>query len=193
MTLAEKKNKEYQELQERKENERLELENQLKEELSLESIEFLSLKENIEDWSYNVQLAFTLDGYRQEDTFYWSADKSQEDFIQHVKTRIDYIKELREEYSEFCKQNDYIQLNSKFCKKILLTHMGYDREFCFEVKLADFLKLPNQTSCSVGGGDYEIKRTPKRVSEYNKNIDVTIDILLDCISELKNKKYVSNS
>jgi hypothetical protein len=191
MTLAEKRNKEYQELEERKEKERLELESQLKETLSLESIEFLSLKENSDDYNCSVKLAFTLDGYRQEDDFYWNSDESQEAFIQHVKDRIGYIKELRERYPEFCKQNDYIQTNSKFRKKILLKHMGYDREFYFEVQLADYLKLPNTTCCSCGGGDYEIKRTPKRVEEYNRNIDITIDILLDCISELKQKKYVS--
>lgn len=190
MTLAEKRNQEYEELQKRKEKERSELELQLKEALSLESIEFLSLKENSDNWNCTVKLAFTLDGYRQEDDFYWHADESQESFIQHVKDRIDYIKELRAKYPEFCKQNDYIQSNSKFHKKIKLTHMGYDREFYFDVQLADYLKLPNQTCCSVGGGDYEIKRTPKRVEEYNKNIDITIDALLDCISELKQKKYV---
>ena len=189
MTLAEKRDKENKELQERKEKERLELENQLKGALSLESIEFLSLKENSDNCDCSVRLAFTLDGYRQEDSFYWSADKSQESFIEQVKSRINYIKELREKYPEFCKQNDYIQSNSKFRKKISLTHMDYNREFYFEVQLADYLKLPNSTSCSVGGGDYEIRRTPKRVEEYNKNIDITIDILLDCISELKQKKY----
>lgn len=191
MTLAEKRNKEYQELQERKENERLELETQLKESLSLESIEFLSLKENSDNYNCSVKLTFTLDGYRQEDDFYWRSDESREAFIQHVKDRIGYIKELREKHPEFCKQNDYIQVNSKFHKAIPLTHMGYKKEFSFDIQLADYLKLPNTTNCGFGGGDYEIKRTPKRVEEYNKNIDITIDILLDCISELKQKKYIS--
>ena len=193
MTLAEKREKEYQEMRERKEEEHLELEQQLKDALSLESIEFLSLKENSENWNCTVKLAFTLDGYRQEDDFYWTSDESQETFIQHVKNRIDYIKELRTKYPDYCKQNDYIQTNSKFCKKILLTHMSYNREFYFDIQLADYLKLPNQTYCSFGGGDYEIKRTPKRVEEFNKNIDITIDALLDCISELKQKKFVSRS
>ena len=67
--------------------------------------------------------------------------------------------------------------------------MGYKRDCYFTVNLASYLKLPNTTSCSCGGGDYEIKRTPKRVEEYNKNIDVVIDNLLDCIAELKMKKY----
>lgn len=190
MTLAEKRNLEYEELQDRKERDRLELETQLKVALSLESIEFLSLKENSENWNCTIKLAFTLDGYRQEDDFYWKSDESQEAFIQHVKDRINYIKELRAKYSEYCKQNDYIQTNSKFHKTIKLTHMGYDREYYINIELADYLKLPNTTDCGFGGGDYEIKRTPKRVEEFNKNIDIAIDALLDCISELKQKKYL---
>ena len=193
MTLREKRDLEYKELQERKERERKELEQQLKDALLLESIEFISLTEDNENWSCTVKLAFTLDEYRQEDDFYWNADKSQESFIQQVKDRIDYIKEFRTKYPDYCKQNDFTQTNSKFRKKIKLTHMGYNREFYFEVDLADYLKLPNSTCCSFGGGDYEIKRTPKRVEEYNRNIDITIDALLDCIAELKQKKYVSKS
>ena len=187
MTLQEIRNKEYKDLQERKEQERAELEQQLKETLSQESIELISIKEG-ED-GYSVKLAFILDGYRQEDDFYWCANKSKEDFILSVKSRIDYIKELRMEYPDYCKQNDYIQTNSKFQKTIKLTHMGYTKEYYFNVQLADYLKLPNTTSCSCGGGDYEIKRTPIRVEEYNKNIDITIDALLDCIAELKQQKY----
>jgi hypothetical protein len=189
MTLQEKRELEFKELQERKEKERVELQEQLKEVLSLESIELLAITER-ED-SYSVKVAFTLDGYRQEDDFYWKADESQKDFILSAKKRIGYIKELREKYSDYCKQNDYIQTNSKFHKTISLTHMGYKREFYFDIQLADYMKLPNTTSCGFGGGDYEIKRTPKRLDEYNKNIDIAIDALLDCISELKRKKYVS--
>jgi hypothetical protein len=190
MTLAEKREREYKEIQERKEKERLELEQQMREALTHDSIELLSIKENGEDYSLIVCLAFTLDGYRQEDEFYWSADESQEAFIQHVKDRIDYIKELRAKYPDYCKQNDYIQIHSKFHKTITLTHMGYKREFYLNIQLADYLKLPNTTSCGFGGGDYEIKRTPKRVEEFNRNIDITIDALLDCIAELKQKKYM---
>ena len=190
MTLAEKRNLEYMELQERKEREREELKQQLRAALSEESIELLSIKENGENWSYIIEAAFTLDGYRQEDSFYWSADEDQEAFISSVKSRINYIKELRQKYPGYCKQNDYIQINSRFYKKINLTHMGYRREYYIDIKLADYLKLPNTTDTGFGGGDYEIKKTPKRVEEFNKNIDITIDALLDCISELKQKKYV---
>jgi len=191
MTLQEKRNLEYRELQERREKEQVEIQQQLQDALANETIEVLEIKENTENWSYIVTVAFTLDGYKQEDEFYWSSDKSQEDFIVIVKNRIEYIKELREKYADYCKQNDYIQANSKFHKVIKLTHMGYSREFYFNIQLADYMKLPNSTSCGCGGGDYEIKRTPKRLEEYNKNIDITIDVLLDCISELKQKKYIS--
>ena len=191
MNLQEKRNLEYQELQERRNKEESELHQQLKDVLSTELIELLSIKENKDDWSFTVGLAFTLDSYRQEDIFYWKSDESQEDFILTVKKRIEYIKDLRVQYPDYCKQNDYIQTNSNFQKTFKLTHMGYKHDFSLNIQLADYMKLPNSTSCGYGGGDYEIKRTPKRVEEYNKNIDITIDSLLDCISELKQKKYIS--
>lgn len=187
MTLGEIRNSEYEELQKRREKEREEIKKSLEETLNTESVEVISINSSSDD--YKVSIAFTLEDFRQEDDFYWKLDESREDFTTKVKERIDYIKELRNQYHEYCKQNDYIQTNSDFRKEIKLTHMGYDRMFYLELKLADYLKLPNTTRCSFGGGDYEIKRTPKRVKEYNKNIDITIDALLDCIAELKQRKY----
>lgn len=189
-TLREIRELEYKELEERREKERQELQKQLESALADELIEVISIRDWDDDWAYEVKVAFTLDGYKQEDKFYWNANESQEDFINKVKKTIEYIKELREQYPEYCKQNDFIQTNSKFYKKITLTHMGYERNYEFRLELADYLKLPNTTNCSVGGGDYEIKRTPQRVKEYNKNIDKAIDVLLDCIAELKQRKYV---
>lgn len=187
LTLRERRELEYRELQERKEKGRAELQQDLRRALSSEVIELLGIKECEEH--YKVKVAFRLDGYRQEDDFYWGADQSQENFILSVKKHIDYIKELREKYPDYCKQNDYIQTQSKFTKVIKLTHRGYEREFYINIQLADYMKLPNTTICSCGGGDYQIKKTPERVKEYNKNIDITIDALIDCISELKQRKY----
>lgn len=188
MTLGEIRDLEYEELQKRREKERDEIEKSLEETLNTESIEVISINSSSD--GYKVIIAFTLDGFRQEDDFYWDLDESREDFVNKVSKYINYIKELREKYPEYCKQNDYIQTNSKFYKEINLTHMGYKRTFSLDLQLADYLKLPNTTSCSFGGGDYQIKRTPQRVKEYNKNIDIAIDVLLDCIAELKQRKYV---
>lgn len=188
MTLGEIRDLEYEELQKRREKERDEIKKSLEETLNTESIEVISINSSSD--GYKVIIAFTLDGFRQEDVFYWNLDESREDFVNKVNKRIDYIKELREKYPEYCKQNDYIQTNSKFYKEINLTHMGYKRTFSLDLQLADYLKLPNTTSCSFGGGDYQIKRTPQRVKEYNRNIDIAIDVLLDCIAELKQRKYV---
>jgi len=188
MTLGEMRRQELEDNQKRRQEERLELQRLLAEALSEDSIEVLSISDNDED-RYTVKLAFTLDGFRQEDDFYWMSDESQEDFIEKAKRHVGYIKELRMQYPDYCKQNDFIQANGKFSKKLVLTHMGYNREFYFEVDLADYLKLPNTTCCSFGGGDYEIKRTPQRVQEYNKNIDLTVDFLIDCIAELKQRKW----
>lgn len=187
LTLGEIRSLEYKEIQERREKLKEELKKELERTLDIDLIEVLSISER-ED-HYKVEVAFTLDDYRQVDDFYWNNNESKEQFIEGVKEWIDYIKELRERYPELAKQNDYIQKNSEFKKKITLTHMGYERTFEISLRLADYLKLPNQTSVSFGGGDEEIKRTPRRVEEYNKNIDIVIDALLDCISELKQRKY----
>lgn len=191
MKLREKRELEMQELKERRLKEKQELQKELEDKLSSETIEVLEIKECDEGWSYKVEIAFILESFRQVDTFFWNEDESMNKFISKVKRRIDYIKELREQYPEYCKQNDFIQFNSKFNKKITLTHMGYDRDYFINIQLADYLKLPNTTDCSFGGGDYEIKRTPKRVAEYNRNIDITIDALLDCITELRQRKYTA--
>lgn len=189
LTRAEMKDKEYNALQERKEAERNEIEEQLSTALKGENVKVISTKESGDDYALHVYFEFTIDGYTQQDSSVWSSDESLEKFVEGIKNYIGYIKELRKQYPKFCKQNDFIQTNSNFTKKLELTHMGYKREYNFSIKLADYLKLPNSTSCSFGGGDYEIKRTPKRVMEYNENIDKTINFLIDCIAELKGKKY----
>ena len=190
MTLAEIRDLEYKELQERREKEKRDLKKELENVLGNDLVEMLSIISVSDDEEfYKVKIAFVLDGYRQEDDFYWNDNESKEDFAEKVKSIINYIKELRKEYPEYAKQNDYIQTNSRFHKEIKLTHMGYDRTFHLNMELADYLKLPNTTDTGFGGGDYEIKRTPQRVKEYNKNIDIAIDVLLDCITELKQKKY----
>ena len=141
---------------------------------------------------YSVRYEFELDNYTQQDVILWKNDESLEDLIKRVNDHIEYIKELRVQYPEYCKQNDYIQSNRDYKKELILTHMGYQQRYYLDIKLCDYLKLPNTTDCGFGGGDYEIKRTPKRVKEYNENIDKTIDMLLDCISDLKKMKYVEN-
>lgn len=188
MKLREIKEKEYADLQARKQKEMQEIEGYINNSLTNENFKVLSIKDS-EDDSLNIDAEFTLDEYTQNDTLYWGYSEDIEEFVQKVKRRIDYIKKLRADYPDFCKQNDFIQSNRNYTKTLSLTHMGYERNFGFTLELADYLKLPNTTSCSTGGGDYEIKRTPKRVEEYNKNIDTAVDFLIDCIAELRSKKY----
>ncbi len=189
MTLGEIRDLEYKESREREKRKQEELEKELKIMFSEESIDIKHIRDD-ED-CYRVNMLFTIDGYEQDEVYFWMNSESKEDFLEKVKNHIGYIKELRKKYPEYCKQNDFIQTNRDFKKGFNLTHMGYKRTFELNLKLADFLKLPNTTDTGFGGGDYEIKRTPKRVEEYNKNIDIAIDTLLDCIAELKQRKYVN--
>jgi len=188
MTRAEIREKEQAEKQERKEKEKLEIEQLLKSNLNFDEIKILSVNED-SDYSLQVDYTFTIDGFTQKDCIWWKNSESVEQFTEKAKKYIDYIKKLRKQYPEYCKQNDFIQSNRDFKKLLELTHMGYGKTYSLQFELADYMKLPNITSCSFGGGDYEIKRTPVRVKEYNKNIDRTIEFLMDCIVELRNKKY----
>jgi len=187
-TWGERKENERKYLERRREKEQKEIQQLLTESLGADKITVLSCVPSSEEY-LTVNIMFVLDGHEQEDRMLWKFDESMEEFAVKTKRHIDYIKELRQKYPEYCKQNDFIQSHGKFNKKLVLTHMGYHREFNFHVELADYLKLPNTTTCSCGGGDYEIKRTPKRVKEYNQNIDLAINFLIDCIAELKPQKY----
>lgn len=182
---------------EQKENEnRKEIRKILEEEFEKNNIKVLEVTRDVNDYEelkyYSVKYEFELDNYTQQDVTFWENDESLEDLIKGVKNHIEYIKELRTQYPEYCKQNDYIQSNRDYKKELILTHMGYQQRYYLDIKLCDYLKLPNTTDCGFGGGDYEIKRTPKRLKEYNENIDKTIDMLLDCISDLKKMKYIEN-
>lgn len=180
---------------EQKENEnRKEIRKILEEEFEKNNMKVLEVTRDVNDYEelkyYSVKYEFELDNYTQQDVTLWENDESLEDLIKGVKDHIEYIKELRTQYPEYCKQNDYIQSNRDYKKELILTHMGYQQRYYLDIKLCDYLKLPNTTDCGFGGGDYEIKRTPKRLKEYNENIDKTIDMLLDCISDLKKMKYI---
>ena len=180
---------------EQKENEnRKKIRKILEEEFEKNNIKVLEVTRDVNDYEelkyYSVKYEFELDNYTQQDVTFWENDESLEDLIKGVKDHIEYIKELRTQYPEYCKQNDYIQSNRDYKKELILTHMGYQQRYYLDIILCDYLKLPNTTDCGFGGGDYEIKRTPKRLKEYNENIDKTIDMLLDCISDLKKMKYI---
>lgn len=180
---------------EQKENEnRKEIRKILEEEFEKNNMKVLEVTRDVNDYEelkyYSVKYEFEIDNYTQQDMTLWGNDESLEDLIKRVNDHIEYIKELRTQYPEYCKQNDYIQSNRDYKKELILTHMGYQQRYYLDIKLCDYLKLPNTTDYGFGGGDYEIKRTPKRLKEYNENIDKTIDMLLDCISDLKKMKYI---
>jgi hypothetical protein len=137
---------------------------------------------------YYVEYNFTLDGYTQNESNMWGWDESQAAVAEKIVDRISYIKELREKYPEYCKANDYLQNNRVFERSIEVDGEYNPEHFTLSVTLASMLKLPNQTACGVGGGDYEVRRVPKNVRRFNANIDKTVDALLECITDLRKLK-----
>lgn len=131
------------------------------------------------------------DGYEQDDSYYWSWEETVEKASERIKKHIDYIAQLRKQYPEYAAWNDHIQKFREYEKECVLLDRGYERTAKISAELCGYLKLPNTTSCSFGGGDYEIKKTPQRVKDFNENIDKLCLFLADCISELRGLKVKS--
>ena len=141
-----------------------------------------------EDGGY-ITYDFTLqDGFSQSNSVLWKLNESIREVVTEIIKQIDYIQKLREQYPEYAKQNDYIQANRVFERECKLFDMGYIKHAYLKADLCGYLKLPNIVEGSFGGGDYEIKRTPKRVSDFNNNIDTLCLFLADCISDLRKLK-----
>lgn len=134
--------------------------------------------------NYEISYEFTKDNFSQTETSIWDYDEEFEVVAERIKKKILYIAELREKFPEYAVLNDYIQANRKFEKIIELEEKNYNwATVCAE--LTSYLKLPNTTSCGFGGGEYEIKRTPKRVEIFKNNINTLINCFIDYIAELR--------
>jgi len=146
---------------------------------------------NIHEAERDLRIVYSFileDGYSEEQIGFWDYDEDISVFIEKQKRSLEYIKTLRKSFPNQAIQNDYIQKNRIYKKKFRLSHLGYIQYSELKLELCGLMKLPNTTSCSCGGGDYEIKRTPLRANDFKENIDTTIDSLLDVISDLKKLK-----
>lgn len=140
---------------------------------------------NDHDSRARIYYSFKLqDGFRQTEELSWDFRESVKDISDSIREHIEYIQQLRDRFPELAKQNDYIQKNRVFERKYILEEEGYSSEERIKIKLCGYLKLPNTTSCSVGGGDYELKKTPQRVDDFHKNIDTLCSLFAECISDL---------
>lgn len=137
-----------------------------------------------------IKYSFILrDGYTDDGFGLWRYDEDLCIFTQNQKNTLEYIQSLRNKFPSQTIQHDYIQKNRVYKKEFKIIHSsGYNQSPAIRLELCQYLKLPNTTDCSCGGGDYQIKRTPERVEDFKNNIDRTIDSLLDVISDLKKLK-----
>jgi len=163
---------------------------ELKEIIESQLLEYnvVVLKINNRDEYLEISYTYTTNEHTENDSSYWMYDDSIETLIGQIKRHLNYIKELRDKYPFYVKQNDFIQSKRIYKKTINLKNGGYDRKQEFNIELCEYLKLPNTKIGSYGGGDYDIKQTPKRVKEYNTNIERTVMFLIDVISELNSMK-----
>lgn len=191
MTYGDIKNADYEERKQRKEEREKEVLETLNNLLSKSDYEVFGIDINFEkhEEAGSIDYHFKLsDGFEQENSYRWGWNESVEEAAEKIKKRIDYIVELRQQYPEFAKQNDYIQKRRKYGRICKLYDDDFPREVHLQAELCGYLKLPNTTNCSVGGGDYELKKTPGRVKDFNENIDRLCLFLADCIGELRRMK-----
>lgn len=191
MTYGDIKNSDYEERKQRKAEREKEVYDTLNRLIAEYGYEVSGIDINFEKYEeagsigYHFKLS---DGFEQEDSHYWEWQESVEEAAEKIKKHIDYIAELRKQYPEFAKQNDYIQAHRKYGRVCKLYNEGYLMEVRLLAELCGYLKLPNTTSCGFGGGDYEIKKTPRRVKDFNENIDRLCLFFADCIGELRGMK-----
>lgn len=149
----------------------------------------IKYSQDIDDGNTKVSYKFLLqDGYSDSDYMFWKWDESIERLASKIVDYISYIEELRMKYPVLAKQNDHIQKFRDFTRNCKIKHNGYTYNGTVHAELCGYLKLPNTTSCSCGGGDYELRRTPGRVKDFNDNIDTLCLFLSDCIAELRTMK-----
>lgn len=167
-----------------------ELQDQLKEQLSeylrqynTELMQFKMYK-NHDTGDYKLEYKFCHNGFVQSETAIWDYVEDFETVAERIKKHTLYIGELREKFADYAVLNDYIQTHREFKKVIDLEEQHYNRA-TISAELTSYLKLPNSTSCGCGGGDYEIKRTPKRVEMFKSNINTLINCFIDYIAELR--------
>lgn len=139
----------------------------------------------LEAGNYEISFEFVKNNFSQTETFLWDFDEELETVGEHIKKQVLYIAELREKFPEYAVLNDYIQAHRKFEKTISLYDEYSNSTATVRAELTSYLKLPNETSCGFGGGDYQIKKTPKRVEIFKNNINTLINCFLDYIAELR--------
>lgn len=192
MTYGEIKSKDSEEAKVRKQEKEKELLETLRN--SFSDREYFVSEVKLDDEEYEdcgcIRYSFEIysDGYKQSDSYYWKWNESMEDAVNGIKKHIDYVLQLRKEYPVYAKQNDYIQSHREYKRSCKLLDRGVIKNTELRAELCGYMKLPNTTNCSCGGGDYEFKATPKRVEDFNRNIDNLSLFLADCIGELRKMK-----
>lgn len=135
--------------------------------------------------TYNIEI----DGvwYKNEKSIY-DYTENLESCGQKTSENWKYVRELREKYPDYCKQNDYIQSHRQYKKDFKLDNGYNGTVFQMSGELCNLLKLPNTTSFGCGGGDNAIKHTPVRTKQFLSNIDTCVSKFGEYISELKTLK-----
>lgn len=117
MTYGDIKNADCEEMEKRKAKREKEVYNTLNGLLKESGYEVSVIDINFEKYEEAGSIGYRFklpDGFEQEDSHYWKWQESVEEATDKIKKHIDYIVELRKQYPEFARQNDYIQEHRKY-------------------------------------------------------------------------------
>ena len=146
-------------------------------------------RENYYTILYDLIIDESIDFIQKDNSYRWDYDESLDTAVENIIKTNNYILELYSKYKSNCLMNEFIQKHLVYEKHIV---SNIYKKGIIRFELGDLLILPNTTNCSCGGGDYEVKRVPKKANEFLSNIDNYINSLIDTITDLNNIKKEFN-
>lgn len=189
-TLAQFKEEELKKIEEIK-NKKLECLTKELNSKNIEGIKNLRIvpREHCYNILYDLVIDESIDFIQKDNSYHWDYNESLDTVVENIIKTNNYILELYSKYKGNCLMNDFIQKHLVYEKNI--TSNIY-KKGVIRFELGDLLILPNTTNFSCGGGDYEVKRVPKKANEFLSNIDNYINSLIDTITDLNNIKKEFN-
>ena len=134
---------------------------------------------------YDLVIDESIDFVQKDNSYHWNYDESLDTAVENIIKTNNYILELYSKYKSNCLMNEFIQKHLVYEKHIV---SNIYKNGIIRFELGDLLILPNTTSYSCGGGDYDVKRVPKKADEFINNIDSYINCLIDAVTDLNNIK-----
>lgn len=134
---------------------------------------------------YDLVIDESIDFVQKDNSYHWYYNESLDTAVENIIKENNYILELYSKYKSNCLMNEFIQKHLVYEKHIV---SNIYKKGIIRFELGNLLILPNTTSCSCGGGDYEVRKVPEKANEFINNIDNYITCLIDAVTDLNTIK-----